>query len=59
VRVISEGQARRFYAIRKGTGWSDEETKNYLRETFGTEDDRQIPATRYEEACKWAEAKDV
>lgn len=59
VRFISEAQARRFYAIRKGTGWSDEETKNYLRETFGTEDDRQIPANRYEEACKWAEAENV
>lgn len=56
-RVISEAQARRFYAIRKGTGWSDQETKNYLRETFGTEDDRQIPAAQYEKACEWASAK--
>lgn len=58
VRVISEAQARRFYAIRKSTGWSDEETTNYLRETFGIVTDREIPANRYEEACKWAEWKD-
>lgn len=57
VRVISESQARRFYAIRKGAGRTDQETTNYLRETFGSGDDRQIPAARYEEACKWAEAK--
>lgn len=54
VRVITDPQARRFYAIRKDAGWSDSETKTYLRDTFGTEDDHQIPANRYEEACRWA-----
>lgn len=54
-RVISEAQARRFYAIRKGAGWNDQETTDYLRETFGIASDREIPANRYEEACKWAE----
>ena len=54
VRVITDSQARRFFAIRKEAGWSDQETKAYLRETFGTEDDRQIPANRYEEAIRWA-----
>jgi len=59
VKVISEAQARRFYAIRKGTGWSDQEVKDYLREVFGIEDDRLIPANRYEEATRWAEGKDI
>jgi hypothetical protein len=54
VRVITDAQARRFFAIRKETGWSDQETKRYLLETFGTEDDHQIPANRYEEAVRWA-----
>lgn len=54
VRVITDPQARRFYAIRKESGWSDQETKRYLLDTFGTEDDHQIPANRYEEACRWA-----
>ena len=53
-RIITDAQARRFYAIRKDAGWSDSETKNYLRETFGIDDDHQIPAARYEEACRWA-----
>src|SRR5579859_7073665 len=47
VRVISEAQARRFYAIRKGTGWSDEETVRHLK-NLGIENDRQIPVTMYE-----------
>ena len=58
-RVISEQQARRFYAIRKGTGWSDEETKHYLREVHGIASDRELLTSRYEEAIKWAEAKDI
>lgn len=53
-RVITDPQARRFYAIRKEAGWSDQETRSYLLETFGTDDDHQIPANRYEEACRWA-----
>lgn len=55
VRVISEGQARRFYAIWKGANRTGDEVKQYLREEHGIDDDRQITAARYEEACKWAE----
>ena len=56
VRVISEAQARRFYAIRKGTGWSDEETSRHLK-SLGINSDREIPATMYDELCAWAEGK--
>lgn len=54
-KVISEAQARRFYAIRKGAGWSTEQTKEYLQHAFGVADDRLIPASKYEEACAWAQ----
>lgn len=54
-KVISEAQARRFYAIAKGSGWKDDERRDYLMETFGINDDRLMPANRYEEACRWAQ----
>lgn len=54
-KVISEAQARRFYAIAKGSGWKDDERRDYLMETFGISDDRLMPANRYEEACRWAQ----
>lgn len=54
VRCISEPQARRFYGIYMQAGRSKEEVKQHLREEIGTEDDRQIPVTRYEELCAWA-----
>ena len=56
-KVVSEAQARRFYAIRKGSGWTSEQAKDYLRSAFGIEDDRLIPANRYEEACRWAQTR--
>lgn len=55
VRTISEQQARRFYAIRMQSGRSKEETREFLQSEFGITDDRQIPASQYEKACKWAE----
>jgi len=58
VRMISEAQARRFYAIRKGTGWSDQETERHLK-CLGINSDREIPTSMYEELCKWAEGKDL
>lgn len=54
-KVITEGQSRRFFAIWKGAGWNKEQVTDYLREIFGIEDDRLIPANRYEEACRWAQ----
>lgn len=55
VRTITDGQARRFYAIRMQHGRTNEETKEFLQSVCGVSDDRQMPATFYERACRWAE----
>jgi hypothetical protein len=55
VRTISEGQARRFYAIWKQNGREPEDVKEFLQRVCGVTDDRQMPASLYERACKWAE----
>jgi hypothetical protein len=54
-RVISEQQARRFYAIWKQAGRDKEQVREFLQSAFGITDDRQMPASGYERACKWAE----
>lgn len=57
-RVISEPQARRFYAIHRGAGKTKEQVDGYLREVIGVQSDRDIPADRYNEACAWAEKQE-
>ncbi len=54
--VISEAQGKRFYAIAKGSGKSDEQIDAYLKGAFAVSRSSGIPKSRYEEACKWAEA---
>jgi hypothetical protein len=54
---ISEAQKKRFYAIAKGTGFSDDEIKAHLA-TLGIEHTADILKSQYEELCAWAEAKD-
>lgn len=54
---ISEAQKKRFYAIAKGTGYSDDEIKAHLA-TLGIEHTADILKSQYEELCAWAEAKD-
>lgn len=49
--IISEAQARRFYAIAKGAGWQDDELKNWLKSTYGLDSDRDIPRSQYEAIC--------
>jgi len=56
---ISANQVKRFYAIAKGHGWSDEAIHIYLKKTIGVETSNDIPAARYDEACKWAENKEA
>lgn len=56
-RVISEPQARRFYAIWKGAGKTKDEVDRFLREEIGVQGDRDMPADRYNLACEWAERK--
>lgn len=55
--VISPAKARRFYAIWKQAGKSREQVVAYLRQSFGIDDDRLIPESRYNEVCKWAEGQ--
>jgi len=54
-QVISEPQSRRFYAIWNSAGKTKEEVNHYLREELGIQSDRDIPVSRYKEACAWAE----
>lgn len=54
VRVISEPQSRRFYALWKTAGRTKEEVTNYLQERFGISSDKDIPVTAYNQACVWA-----
>lgn len=54
---ITDAQRKRFYAIAKGSGYSDDEIKAYMKETLGIETSNDIPANRYDEACKWAGTK--
>lgn len=54
---ISEAQRKRFYAIAKNTGYSDEEIKAHLL-TLGIEHTADILKSQYDDLCKWAEAKD-
>jgi hypothetical protein len=61
-RVITEPQSRRFYAIYKQAGRTNDEVKAYLQEHCGVTDSRQIPAdpkSLYENACAWAEGKEA
>lgn len=57
-RVISEAQSRRFYAIWKQAGLSQEQVKEYMQAQCGVSDDRQMPADKYEAACRWAQTGD-
>lgn len=49
--VISEAQARRFYAIWKQAGKTAEQVKSYLGTTFGIDSDRDMLAKDYDKAC--------
>lgn len=48
---ISEKQAKRFYAIAKAAGWTDDQLKAWLKKTIGHDDDRQIKRTAYDDLC--------
>lgn len=56
--VISDPQAKRFYAIYKNAGRTDEEVKAYLKAKYGIESSRAIPKNVYEEICEWAQANE-
>jgi hypothetical protein len=52
--VISDAQGKRFYAIAKKSGKSDQQIKDYIG-SLGYEHTREIPWKLYKEACAWAE----
>lgn len=52
VRYISAPQAKRFYAIAKGAGATDEKIKEFLIAEIGEGHTKMIPLDRYEELCK-------
>jgi hypothetical protein len=54
---ISDAQRKRLFAIYKGAGKTDAEVKKYLLDTFKVESSNDIPKSKYEEICKWAETK--
>lgn len=53
VRMISLPQAKRFFAISKTAGKSDDEMKAYL-ESIGVSRTTEMPAEKYDAACEWA-----
>jgi hypothetical protein len=53
---ISEAQKKRFYAIAKGTGFSDDEIKKHLL-ALGIEHTADILKSQYDDLCKWAEGQ--
>lgn len=55
--VISEAQGKRFYAIAKGAGWSDQEIKDYLKREYGIEHSRDIKKSDYEKICAAIQSK--
>jgi len=56
-KVITEPQRKRFYAIGKGAGKTDDEMKAYLL-SLGIEHSASIPYDRYEEVITWAQTKE-
>lgn len=50
-QVISEAQGKRFWAIAKGKGYTDDQIKTWLRDTYQLNSTRDIPRGRYEEIC--------
>jgi hypothetical protein len=58
-RLISEGQAKRFFAIARGVGWSNDEIKTFLKKQLNVETSAQIPLAQYERICKAVETGEV
>jgi len=49
-RKISEAQAKRFFAIAKGAGWSDDELRALLKTRYSVDHSRDLLVTDYEAA---------
>ena len=57
INKISDGQAKRFYAIAKGQGYTDDDIKHYLKDVHKIESSRDILKTDYDSTIKWAETR--
>lgn len=55
--LVSLPQRKRFYAIAKSAGKSDESIKEYLKSKTGSDRTENITRAIYDEVCKWAETK--
>ena len=51
---VSDAQAKRFFAIYRFAGKTDEEAKTYLKKSFGIDKSNEIKKDDYEAACLWA-----
>lgn len=56
-KVISGNQRKRFFAIYKSTGKTDEEAKKFLKAFYGIESTKDISVDDYEAICEWAALK--
>lgn len=54
---ISDAQAKRLYAIYKGSGVTDSQIRDYILREFGTVSSREIKRSDYEKICAWAESQ--
>ncbi len=50
--VITDPQAKRFFAIAKGTGATDDQIKEWLFREYDIEHSKDIPKSLYNEICK-------
>lgn len=55
-KTITLPQAKRFFAIAKGAGKTDDDIKNYLW-SIGVQKSMEMPVEKYNAACAWAELK--
>lgn len=56
VRMITEKQQKRMFAVAKEAGWPTIELKQYLAEVHGITSSKSIPVDRYEKIIEWIES---
>lgn len=52
LNIISEAQAKRFYAISKTAGWTDADLKSWLMSDYKIDSTKKITKGMYEEICE-------
>lgn len=56
-KPITEAQRKRFYAISKKTGLSDEQIKDFLFRDYAIQSSKEIKVGDYESICNWIESQ--